>query len=287
MRLSVITVNRNNCPGLRRTIDSVVGQTTPPYEYIVIDGASTDGSASLLDAYRSSISYGVSEQDAGIYQAMNKGVAAAHGDYCLFLNSGDCFCHCEVIGQLNDCGSAADIICGNAMILETPPRRKKAPKEISLHELYSHALCHQCVLIRTELLRTHPYDEALKIVSDRKFFLQSLVLDGCSFEAVDIDIADYDITGYSARNRFESEQEWRKVLREMLPARIEQDYAHSVNGPLAGNSPYEQLFLEIGRRNYRGPVYRMVRGFLLLVSMLVPSARFVRSFPAKENAPEK
>ena len=122
MTISVITINRNNREGLLKTIQSVVSQTVPPDEFIIIDGASTDGSADLLAQYAGHITYSVSEPDKGIYNAMNKGVAAAKADYCIFMNSGDCFCGPDIIQKLKDAGVSADIICGNARILEDPPK---------------------------------------------------------------------------------------------------------------------------------------------------------------------
>ena len=87
MKLSIITINYNNCDGLRKTIESVIAQTTRDFEYIVIDGGSTDGSVDVIKEYADYIDYWVSEPDKGIYNAMNKGTRAAHGDFLLFLNS--------------------------------------------------------------------------------------------------------------------------------------------------------------------------------------------------------
>lgn len=276
MKISIITINKNNCEGLRKTIESVASQSVPPFEFIVIDGASTDGSANLVKAYSDMISYSISEPDKGIYNAMNKGVAAAHGEYCLFLNSGDTLCSPDVLAQVQNSGIKADIICGNAIIQENPPRRKLAPEEITLRFLYGTALCHQAVFIKTEILRQHPYDESLRIVADRKFFLQSLILDACSYQAVNIDICNYDIDGFSAKNRFASEQEWQAVMQSLIPMRILIDYGKEVSGALYGSSPYERLFLEIGRRRWRTPVYRLVRGLLTILSPFIKSAQFVR-----------
>ena len=275
MKISIITINWNNYDGLKKTIDSVASQSVSPFEFIVIDGASSDGSADLIKENSDKISYSVSEPDKGIYNAMNKGVAAAHGDYCLFLNSGDTLCCSEVLAQVQNSGVKTDIICGNAMILENPPRRKVAPTEITLRFLYGTALCHQAVFIKTELLRKHPYDESLRIVADRKFFLQCLILDACSYQAVNIDICNYDITGFSAKNRFASEQEWQTAMQSLIPERILTDYGKEMSGALYGSSAYERLFLEIGRRRWREPVYRIVRSFLILISPFVKSARFV------------
>ena len=283
MRISIITVNRNDAAGLRKTIESVVTQTAKPWQFIVIDGASTDGSTDLLQEYAESISYSVSEPDKGIYDGMNKGIAQADGDYCIFLNSGDAFCGPTVLEALQTSGAGTDIICGNAIILEDPPRRKVAPAEITLRTLFNGSICHQSALISTALLKAENYDSTLKIVADRKFFLSNIVLKGCSYQSVDVDIVDYDITGYSARNRLASEQEWQKVLAEMLPERILLDYGRDASGPLFGSAAYEKMFVEIGRRNWRRPVYRMVRGMLSLLGTLVPSARFARQFPKKTD----
>ena len=282
MKLSIITVNRNDAAGLRRTLSSVVAQTIPPCEFIVIDGASTDGSVEVIREYAGSLSFWSSEPDSGIYNAMNKGISHAGGEWCLFLNSGDTLCDREVLARIEASGADADILCGNAMIQETPPRRKTPPDEVSLDFLFGGSLCHQSVLIRTRLLREHPYDEQLKIVADRKFFLQALIFDNATYRRIDVDIADYDITGYSARNRFASEQEYARVLEEMVPRRILSDYGKRKRGFLYGDRPYEKMFLEIGRRNWRGPVYRTVRRLLGAAALLRPSAAFIRSFPRSE-----
>lgn len=276
MRISVITVNRNNVEGLRRTIDSVASQTVRPFEFIVIDGGSTDGADELLKASGNVVTDWVSEPDNGIYDAMNKGVTRAHGDWCIFMNSGDSFCGPGVMAALDASGASADIICGNALIQETPVRRKTPPADISLDFLFSGSLCHQSALIRRDLLVKTPYDTSLRIVADRKFFLQALILDGCSYGTVAVDIADYDVNGFSALHRFDSEQEWARVLESTVPYRIRVDYGRRQAGALYGDTPYERLFSEIGRRRWRGPVYRLVRGLLLTLAPFVKSARFVR-----------
>ena len=90
MKLSVITINYNNAEGLAKTMDSVFRQRFSDFEYIVIDGGSTDGSKDLIVNNQDKIAYWCSEKDSGIYNAMNKGIREASGEYLLFLNSGDC-----------------------------------------------------------------------------------------------------------------------------------------------------------------------------------------------------
>ena len=95
--ISVITINYNNHAGLLKTIDSVVNQTYNNFEYIIIDGGSTDGSVDVIYKYADRIDYWVSEPDKGIYNAMNKGIDVAKGEYCIFLNSGDSFCDYQTL----------------------------------------------------------------------------------------------------------------------------------------------------------------------------------------------
>lgn len=100
MRISIITVNFNNKDGLERTIKSVISQKPELYEYIIIDGGSTDGSVDVIKKHSQHIHYWVSEKDNGIYHAMNKGIAVATGDYCNFLNSGDTYHDSYVLSRL-------------------------------------------------------------------------------------------------------------------------------------------------------------------------------------------
>ena len=283
VKISVITINRNNCEGLRRTIDSVVCQSFQPYDFIVIDGASSDGSAVLLDEYAQYITFSIREPDNGIYHAMNKGVSAARGEYCIFMNSGDVFHSKDVLERFNVFAPVEDIICGNAFIMSTYPFVKRAPEEITFRFLYKNALCDQAVIIKTELLKKFPYDESLKIVADRKFFFEALVRNNAYYRPVDVAVVDYDAGGYSARNRFFSQQEWENVLSKELPVRILEDYGREVFGPLYSSTAYERFFLELGRRNYRRPVYSNVRALILILSVVIPSARFSRVFPSESD----
>ena len=89
MKLSIITVNYNDAKGLERTIKSVISQSYHDFEFIVIDGGSSDESQDIIQKYERHIDYWVSEPDGGIYQGMNKGLRQAKGDYVNFMNSGD------------------------------------------------------------------------------------------------------------------------------------------------------------------------------------------------------
>jgi glycosyltransferase involved in cell wall biosynthesis len=246
MSITVITINYNNCAGLRRTVESVVGQKTTVNEFIVIDGGSTDGSTDVINAYADRISYWVSEKDRGIYHAMNKGVARAHGDYCFFLNSGDVFYDNTVLDRVSKSVLDKDIIIGKVVIdgseelMSPPPSR-----EISLYHLYSRAIPHQGSFIRTALLRQHPYDESLRIASDWKFFVQAIIMDNCSLKYTEEFVARYDTNGVSSVNPELMREEKGRVLEELFPPRLLADYQYMKSSECLT----QQLLPEL-RQNY-------------------------------------
>lgn len=275
MKLSVITINYNNCEGLRKTIESVVNQKWHDFEYIVIDGGSTDGSVEVIKEFASYIDYWVSEPDKGIYNALNKGVSVAKGEYCNFMNSGDCFYSHDTLEQVFTKETIADIVCGNTHSdnIKTPP------VEITFDFLFDGSICHQCAFIRTSLMKKYGYDEKYKIVADRKFFVQALILDNCSYQAVDVDVVKYDITGFSATNPVLSKLEYDKVLEELIPERIRVDYGRKYKGELYGDTWYDKLFVEIRKRNYRVMIYTFCVSLLSIVALFKKSASFIKEFP--------
>ena len=277
MKLSVITINYNNSDGLRKTIESVINQTYKDFEYILVDGGSTDGSVDVIKEYADKIDYWVSEPDKGIYNAMNKGIDVAKGEYCIFMNSGDTFCNTETVKTVFEIGADKDIICGNTMM----PNRQVPPMEITFNTMYSGTICHQCAFIRTNLMRKYKYDESLKIVADRKFFLQALIYDNCSYSAIDVDVVNYDINGLSSNNRAFSDYEYAQVLEELIPERIRMDYGRQSFGVLYGDTDYEKFFFEVGKRNYKNLIYSVSVFILRLFAIFKKSASFSRIFPIK------
>lgn len=225
MLISVITVNYNNVIGITRTINSVLSQTFKDYEYIIIDGGSDDGSVNVIKENQKCLSYWISEKDNGIYHAMNKGVRVAKGEYCIFLNSGDCFYSNMVLDNINKYVTGTDIIVGKVAIDEKDNIISPPPEgDLSFYHLYSGSIPHQGSLIRTELLRKYPYDEDLRISSDWKFFVQTMIFDNCSVRFVDEYIARYDLNGISSNNPKLMREEKEKVLKELFPQRVLEDY---------------------------------------------------------------
>lgn len=215
MKLSVITVNYNNKAGLQRTIDSVVCQTWRDFEWIVIDGGSTDGSKELLEQYQQHFAYWCSEPDGGVYNAMNKGIARAKGDYLLFLNSGDALYDENVLQTIDDIHSSADIITGQAIRMDTNELLRQYDKNL-LMQLYHDTLNHQATFIKRELFKDTCYDESLKIVSDWKFWLEEILWKKASVDVVDIIVTKQDMTGISSDQKKEYEER-ECVLQQLMP----------------------------------------------------------------------
>ena len=220
--LSIITVNRNNDTGLKKTIESVISQTYRDFEFIIIDGASNDSSAVVINENISHLSYWVSEPDNGTYHAMNKGIKVARGEYCLFLNSGDYLVHSSVLEKIFNHEIKADIISGD--VLKIRPnnrfRRVSSPESISLHKLCIHSLPHQASLIRRKLFdETGNYNESYRIASDWEFFLKALILGEKSYQHISMDISYFKVGGVSNRKEnFDlAYQESTDILRRLFP----------------------------------------------------------------------
>lgn len=154
MKYSIITINFNNRDGLRRTIESVVNQTYRDFEYIIIDGGSIDGSVDIIKEYADKIDYWVSEPDKGIYNAMNKGITMAHGEYLNFMNSGDCFFDKERLQKIEDLNSDSDIIVGKDLHIDS--KSGKSATSVISHRLgffhfYTTTIPHQSAFIKKKL----------------------------------------------------------------------------------------------------------------------------------------
>ncbi len=222
--LSIITINLNNGAGLARTAQSVVDQTFSNFEYILIDGGSTDTSAQVIDRFSDRITYAVSEHDRGIYHAMNKGIQQAQGQYCLFLNSGDWLATPTILTEIFEKKPKADVVAGDIFFFDTQQQEVRwhvrSPEKITAKTLFLGTLPHQATLIRRSLFeRVGLYSEQLKIASDWLFFVDALLVHRCSYEHFPGTIAYFNMDGIScdpATNGL-PRQEQRVSLQERYP----------------------------------------------------------------------
>lgn len=222
-KFSVITINYNNADGLRATMESVLNQTCRDLEYIVIDGGSTDGSVEVTRSYADRLSYWVSEPDKGVYHAMNKGIAQAQGEYLNFMNSGDCFHSLQVLEQVTGELQECDILLGRYCNRETGEVKAVRRGEMTLLALLKEPFNHQSMFYRRTLFASRLYDETLRIQSDFKFNLLSIVFDGCRVAFTDAVVADYDFNGISSNAELVREER-QVVLQQLLPERVLADY---------------------------------------------------------------
>jgi len=215
-KLSIITVNFNNAEGLKRTIDSVVAQNYSDLEFIVVDGNSTDTSVAILEENNSHITKWISEPDNGVYQAMNKGVGMAGGEYMLFLNSGDHLYHPSVLLKINSYLKKNDLLLFDIQVKgQGKDFIKMHPDIIRFSFLFEDTFAHQSVCIKRKLFDTiGTYDESLQIVSDWKFFVRALV-HGCSYKTIHEVLTTYYLDGMSAtaKGTFKRREEREEVLK--------------------------------------------------------------------------
>lgn len=221
-KISIITVNFNNKNGLRTTMDSVLGQTFKDYEYIVIDGGSSDGSKEVIAEKADRLAYWCSEKDGGIYNGMNKGVRHASGEYVLFLNSGDRLYDETVLEKISGRLGEADIVYGD-LILYYPDENKSVlqpyPDKVTVMYLRDGSLPHPASFIRTAMLKETPYDEDYRIIADWVFFCKKIVYENCSTQHVSMPVSVFAMDGIS-NNKEKHDRERQKADRELFPPLI-------------------------------------------------------------------
>lgn len=177
-KLSVVTIVFNNVRDIERTILSVINQTYLNIEYIVIDGGSTDGTLEIIKRYDSKISVLKSEADNGIYDAMNKGLRLATGDYILFMNSGDEIYAGDTVEGVFASGPDADIYYGETEMFDEDwnslgIRRHRSPEQLSFNSFrFGMSVSHQAIYIRRSI--TTLYDPEFSLSADIDWILNAL-----------------------------------------------------------------------------------------------------------------
>ena len=226
-KISIVTVAYNAVDSIEATIQNVISQDFRDYEYLVIDGGSTDGTTAVIERYSSHIDYYVSEPDKGIYDAMNKAIDVAGGEWIIFLNSGDKFVDAGVLSRISThISSSPDsaVIYGDTVIKYPWGSFRSEGKAISPDDMFL-PFCHQSSFVKTSLMRQYKFDLSYKVVADYRFFytLHSL---GHPFLHVSELVAEYDMNGYSSHRVVSMYQEIAKI-----------------NGTYKTPSYYKKLFL--------------------------------------------
>lgn len=210
-KLSIVTVCRNVLPDLQRTAMSVKEQTFTDYEYILIDGASTDGTVGWLQA-QDGVSW-ISEPDRGIYDAMNKGVRMAKGEWVIFLNAGDLFYDSDVLAKavpfLQD---GYGLVYGDISKEHNGREFVKCAEEP--HNAHRMFCCHQALFTRAELLLATPFDIRHTFSADFKFVKQ-MYLRGIAMRHIPVVVARFDTHGVSSRQRTDGLEDNIRVIQEL------------------------------------------------------------------------
>lgn len=238
MKLSIITVNYNNLSGLKKTAESVLIQSLSnctEWEWVIVDGGSTDGSAEFVETIKKYTGYAVSEPDGGIYEAMNKGVEHCHGEFCLFLNSGDLLYRNNSVAKCLETirrNKAVDIF-RFAVTLELDGKVTGVcypAEKITGINLFSSSIAHQGTVIKTELLKKHPYDTKYKIMADCHFFARIYLYEkALDWHSNDI-LSRYDCSGVSSSRYTKVLDEKKALFTELTSAVIYEDYARFCYG---------------------------------------------------------
>lgn len=217
-KLSIITINYNNLEGLQRTVESVIKQTSKDFEYLIIDGGSTDGGAAYIKSKSSHFDYWISEADSGIYNAMNKGIKVSNGEYLLFLNSGDVLVDDENI--LNICTKklTGDIIAFDCFLERNNKivGRRTHVEKPTLFYVYKRGLKHQSTFISRKLFDNNGlYDENYKIAADYEFWIRSFLKPNLDAAGLPVALTVYKLGGLSEVVGWGDE--FNQIQQELLP----------------------------------------------------------------------
>jgi glycosyltransferase involved in cell wall biosynthesis len=215
---SVITVTYNAEKTLEDTIQSVISQNYHHIEYIIIDGASKDGTMKIVERYRDKIHIVVSEPDNGLYDAMNKGMRLATGDYLCFLNAGDCFHEDDTllnVAHSLNVATLPDVIYGNTEIVDSEGhfirmRRLAPPEKLNWKSFRNGMLvCHQAFLMKR--VKAVEYDMSYRFSSDFDWCIRCMKLSE-SFHNTHLIIIDYLSEGMTTRNHRASLRERFRIM---------------------------------------------------------------------------
>lgn len=210
-KISVITVTLNVAHNLNKTLESITGQDYPDLEIIVIDGGSTDGTVEVIKSFSEHIAYWISEPDQGIYDAMNKGLALAKGEWVNFMNAGDTFYNRWVLAdvfrqEVEDAG----VVYGDS--IANYKTFKAMRKALPVKDLWKGMVCcHQAMFFRASLIKNMAYRPGSYFSADYELTYR-LFKTGKSFRYVPITIAVFDTRGTSNLNMVKSARSNMEIL---------------------------------------------------------------------------
>jgi len=208
--LSIVTVVFNDRDNLEATIKSVLKQKPIDFQYVVIDGGSTDGTLDVIKKYESIIDYWISESDEGIYDAMNKAVVRVSCDWVIYLNAGDEFYNGSVLGEvLNYLDDSVDLVIGDYYDVD---QKKIVQQRISKFMLSTRMICHQTVFFKRAVLESYPYNLDYRICSDFEQFCRLLSMN-VKMRKLNLPVVKYLGNGLSIRESKSRLEEKGRIIK--------------------------------------------------------------------------
>ena len=208
-KVSIITVVYNGEKELENTILSVIRQTYDNLEYIIVDGGSTDNTINIIKKYANKISYWISEPDKGIYDAMNKGIDVANGEWLLFRNCGDYFSSLSDIARVfeNTNYNDYDVIYGDAIVWDKYGFKKEKPEIQKFNRYGVMPVWHPSTFVRTSLHKKIKFDLKYKLAADHNFII-NCKWSGIKFKYIPIILSIFNIgDGASVKGQIKSRKE--------------------------------------------------------------------------------
>ena len=223
MKVSIVTVCLNAVKEIETTILSVLNQSFADVEYIIVDGGSTDGTVDVIRKYQDRIAHFISEPDKGIYDAMNKGVDLATGDWINFMNAGDCFVSENVISNV-----ASALQGGHAVVFGNTIMVNGRHMKLSKGQLYPDRfpkIGHQSSFVKTSLMKDNYFNTNYTISADFDFLFK-MYKEGKDFFYIDTEVVLYNMDGMSSNHRELLYREhceiktiapsWSKIVKYMI-----------------------------------------------------------------------
>ncbi len=214
-KLSIITICFNEKESIEKTVQSVINQNFKLFEWIIIDGGSTDGTIEILDKYRKYFKHFVSETDTGIYNAMNKAIDIASGEYLYFLNGGDYLFDAEILTKVFENKHNSDFLYGDISVMKSRNSEiLKMPANLTIRFLFVKTIPHQSTFTKKELFaRFGKYNENYRIAADYDFSLCALLQNKCSYKYLNFCVAHCAPNGLSADDK-KREAEKNKIRKK-------------------------------------------------------------------------
>ncbi len=213
-RFSIVTVCYNAVDTIEETIKSVLDQTYDNIEYIIVDGNSNDGTIDVISKYADRVDYFISESDNGVYDAMNKGIDIATGEYIGFMNAGDKLVDCNVIEKVAaSLDPESSVIYGDTIFKTKSTYRLQ--KALAVEKLsYMGIFCHQSAFVRLDYHKNNIFDLNYKVLADFNFFYKAYNVDHVKFQKLEIPISVFDQTdeGLSKRNYKQNYKEFINII---------------------------------------------------------------------------